>query len=84
MPRTSMADVLAAVTALAAEVATLKAAASAPAAAVVSGHVGPSGRPDGRRFPCTVEPGVCTKLTRSPEAAATHDSTAPRYHARAV
>ena len=43
-------------------------------------HKGPSGKPDGREFVCTLG---CGKRVRSAEAAASHDSTQPKWHAAA-
>lgn len=45
------------------------------ASPVVDGHIGPSGKPDGRRFACTAEP-ACGRLLRSAARAAIHGVTA--------
>jgi hypothetical protein len=47
------------------------AAKSAPAQPVASAHVGPSGKRDGREFPCTATP-ACTRSLRSAARAAVH------------
>jgi hypothetical protein len=80
MPRTTTAELLARISALEALLTTQ----AAPVAPVVAAHIGPSGKPDGRTNACTVEPGVCTKLTRGPLSAASHDASAAHFHARTV
>lgn len=42
-----------------------------PAAPAASDHIGPSGKPDGRRFPCTAD-GGCGRLLRSAARASVH------------
>jgi hypothetical protein len=43
-------------------------------------HVGPSGKPDGRRFPCTASP-ACGRLLRSAKRAAIHGVDAGGHNA---
>ena len=46
---------------------------------VFEGHIGPSGKHDGRRFMCAVDV-ACTKLTRSLEASQSHDARSGAFH----
>jgi hypothetical protein len=63
MPRVTIADLMA-------EIATLKAQV-APVTAQAAEHIGPSGKPDGRRFACTAD-GGCGRLLRSEKRASVH------------
>ena len=78
--RLSDADVKRIAHELALELAQDRAAESTPAAAqtadgvaVVDGHKGPSGKLDGRRYPCTAD-GGCGLLLRSKSRAAIHST----------
>ena len=42
-------------------------------------HVGPSGKPDGRQYPCTA-PEPCSYIAKSPASAASHDPAAGKWH----
>lgn len=82
MPRTTMADVLAAMEALAAEVATLKAAPAAPSTASEHFRTGKrdaNGNVKGG-FPCTLG---CGRTLKTDKAAASHDTKATHYHVAA-
>ena len=88
MPRVTTADLAATIAAMSAQmadltatVAALSAPTAAPVAPVAAVHIGPSGKPDGRRFPCTA-PTPCGRLLRGEKRASIHGVEAGGHEPR--